>query len=223
MLYQPPYALLAALQAHPTLQTALPPFAVGYAPQVGSTQTWAWHMAQTGWCSTTQPLLLVGGQQTQGRGTHGRGWASPHGGVYASLLYPPQHTPPPLEAHGLSLSQAVAWGLWAGLVETFPTLQPRLVLRGINDLYLTEAKLGGVLVESRGGGKVEGPHTVVIGFGLNVWQAPPTLADGRHVSTSLQAHVPANTLLPCPTLAVLLARHVQATLALWQEGQLPSA
>jgi biotin-(acetyl-CoA carboxylase) ligase len=127
-----------------------------------------------------------------------------------------------LEAHGLSLSQAVAWGLWAGLVDTFPTLQPLLMLRGINDLYLNEAKLGGVLVESRGGGSEEGPHTLVIGFGLNVWQAPPTLADGRHVSTSLQAHVPANTLLPCPTLAVLLARRVHSTLALWKEGRLPT-
>ena len=115
--------------------------------------------------------------QTSGRGRLGRGWWSPADeGVYLSLvLLPP---PPPWHPAALTIA--------AGLAAFDAALA--LGVRGArldwpNDLVVGEAKLAGVLVETRGLDP-RAPHYVV-GVGMNVLQRefPPELVAEREAAS----------------------------------------
>jgi BirA family biotin operon repressor/biotin-[acetyl-CoA-carboxylase] ligase len=104
----------------------------------------------------------VADEQTAGRGRMGRVWSSPAGeGLYLSLVL----LPPPPAWNPAALTMA------AGLA-AFEAAQS-LGVRGArlkwpNDLLVGDAKLAGVLVETRGFDAAR-PHYVV-GIGLNVRQ-----------------------------------------------------
>ena len=115
--------------------------------------------------------------QTRGRGRLGRSWSSPAGqGVYLSLvLLPP---PPPWSPAALT----IAAGLAAfDAAEALGVREARLDWP--NDLVVGEAKLAGVLVETRGLDP-RAPHYVV-GVGWNVRQRafPAELAAEREVAS----------------------------------------
>lgn len=111
--------------------------------------------------------VLVCERQTAGRGRRGAQWLS---GIGTSLTLSLQATFPRAAAlSGLSLAVAVAVAraLDACGVSGVQVKWP-------NDLLLSGAKLGGILVELTGGG--QGPGTAVIGIGLNV-SLPPGLRE----------------------------------------------
>lgn len=116
-------------------------------------------LAQAGAAAGT---AVVAEEQTVGRGSRGRAWSSPPGGLWLSVLARP-------EAAGLELLS-----LRAGLavVELLDRLGAgrRLRLKWPNDLMLDERKSGGILCEARW----QGPSLawVVIGLGLNVTNPP---------------------------------------------------
>lgn len=103
-------------------------------------------------------------EQTEGRGSRGRVWHSPRGGLWLSVLVRPS-APSGLEPMslraGLAASSAVA-SLAAG---------ERLRLKWPNDLMLGERKVGGILCEARWQG--DALAWVVVGLGLNVANAIP--------------------------------------------------
>jgi BirA family biotin operon repressor/biotin-[acetyl-CoA-carboxylase] ligase len=111
-------------------------------------------------------LVVVAGRQTAGRGRHGRGWSSPAGNLYLSLLLRPDV--PAAAAGGLALVAGLA------LAEACVSLgvPPRLLqLKWPNDLVLGTAKVAGILLEA----ETEGTQQigwVSIGIGVNVAQAP---------------------------------------------------
>ncbi len=103
-------------------------------------------------------VLLAAEEQTAGRGRRGRRWHSaPGAGLTFSLARAVRR--PLRELAGLSLvaGVAVARALRALGVT-------RAVLKWPNDIMVGEAKLGGILVETRGSG--ETPRAV-IGIGIN--------------------------------------------------------
>lgn len=111
---------------------------------------------------TRQPLLLLAEMQTAGRGRRGRDWFSP----YAASL-------------SLSLSFQVEGGanVLQGLsLAVGVVIKQVLEQQGINgvqlkwpnDLYLNNAKLGGILIELSG--DFSGPCNLVVGLGLNVFR-----------------------------------------------------
>ncbi|HEU4721602.1 MAG TPA: biotin--[acetyl-CoA-carboxylase] ligase [Gemmatimonadaceae bacterium] len=109
--------------------------------------------------------LVLADEQTAGRGTHGRRWASPRGaGVWLALIERPG------DASALDVL-SLRCGLYAA--EALDALaDARIGVKWPNDLQLGGRKLAGVLIETRWrGGSAE---WVAIGFGLNV--LPPTLA-----------------------------------------------
>lgn len=115
--------------------------------------------------------------QTAGHGRFGRRWHSPAGeGLYASLvLLPP---PPPWPPAAVTVAAALAThdaALELGLARAW--------LDWPNDLMVGDAKLAGVLVETRGLDP-KAPHYVV-GIGLNVRQRsfPPELVQERAVTS----------------------------------------
>jgi len=100
-----------------------------------------------------RPVLLASEEQTAGRGQRGRRWHSPRGaGITFSLAVPMQRPARELAALPLVAGVAVARALRAPGTP--------VALKWPNDLVVGEAKLGGILVESRAG-------VAVIGVGIN--------------------------------------------------------
>jgi len=110
------------------------------------------------------PLWIAAGEQTAGRGRLGRGWISPPGNLYATLLIT---LPVPLAvAAQASLVAALA------MADTVRTLAPHAAVRlkWPNDVLIAGEKVSGILVETlahNAGGVV-----LAIGCGLNVVHAP---------------------------------------------------
>ncbi len=109
---------------------------------------------------------VVAASQWSGRGQLRRGWHSPEGNMYVGWRIPP------LEGPGEDLA-SIAVGV--ALAEAFAHLGVELELKWPNDLVLMKCpedesgwglKIGGVLLEERGG-------MLVAGIGINLHQAPP--------------------------------------------------
>jgi len=106
----------------------------------------------------SHPVLLAAEVQSAGRGRRGRRWyASPGSALTFSLCRAVRR--PPRELPGLSLIAGVA------VVTALRALGARPVaLKWPNDLVVGEAKLGGILVETR----MQGDAVLaVIGIGIN--------------------------------------------------------
>jgi len=155
----------------------LPPGAFGrelleYAALAGSTQDLAFAAAGRG---APHGAAFVAEEQSAGRGRQGAAWQAPAGSaLLVSVLLRPA---PPEEDRART---ALGAGLAAcRAVEQACAAHPDL--KWPNDLLLGGRKLGGVLVEARGG-------VAALGVGLNVLQEPGDFGDelgGR--ATSLAA------------------------------------
>lgn len=130
-------------------------------PQCGSTQD---EVHRLGVAGAAHGTAVVAGEQTTGRGSRGRTWQSPAGGLWLSLLWRPEG------ARGIELLSLRTGLALAALFDGIGGLPP-LRLKWPNDLMLGEAKVGGVLCEARWSG--ETADWVAIGVGLNVWNQPP--------------------------------------------------
>jgi BirA family biotin operon repressor/biotin-[acetyl-CoA-carboxylase] ligase len=106
---------------------------------------------------------VVAEEQVGGRGSRGRFWTSPPGGLWLSVLARPS-------AAGLELLSLRA-GLAVAETLDRAGLEGWVRLKWPNDLMLGEAKAGGILCEARW----QGPalEWVVVGLGLNVTNRPP--------------------------------------------------
>ncbi len=98
--------------------------------------------------------VVVAESQSQGRGRHGRSWASPRGGLYLSVLLKPK----PEEASLLTLLSGIA------PARALTPLGLKAHLKWPNDLMLGRAKLGGILGEAILRRK---ELHLILGFGLN--------------------------------------------------------
>ncbi|MEO0619650.1 MAG: biotin--[acetyl-CoA-carboxylase] ligase [Pseudomonadota bacterium] len=153
---------------------------------VDSTNAQAFRQADQG---VATPLWIVSREQTGGRGRGARGWVSPPGNLYASLLL----------ALDAPLATALQLPFVAGLAAHRALArcldEPKrsdLILKWPNDILLGGAKIGGILVESRQAPTSRGGLDVVIGFGLNVAHHPagvsyPATHLARHVSAAQSA------------------------------------
>lgn len=107
---------------------------------------------------------VVAREQSAGRGSRGRVWHSPPGGLWVSVLCRPRDE---AAASVLSLRAGLAV---AEVLEGI--LGERTRLKWPNDLILRDRKLGGVLCEARWQGS--GPGWVAVGIGLNVANPIPS-------------------------------------------------
>jgi len=112
--------------------------------------------------------VVVALEQLGGRGSRGRSWHSPPGGLWLSMLFRPPSTGG-VEVISLRVGLAVA-----DAVE--PQLIQPIRLKWPNDLMLGERKVGGILCEARWQGQALG--WVAVGVGMNVRNAiPPELRE----------------------------------------------
>jgi BirA family biotin operon repressor/biotin-[acetyl-CoA-carboxylase] ligase len=141
-----------------------------------STQDEAHRLAAEGAPAGT---VVVAVEQVEGRGTRGRNWTSPVGGLWLSFLCRPMRLPG-VEVLSLRVGLAAAEALAevGGL--------PPASLKWPNDVIVNDRKVGGILCEARWHGDLLA--WVVVGLGLNVRNplppdarvAPGRLADWRH-------------------------------------------
>lgn len=132
--------------------------------QVSSTQDEAHRLAAAGAPAGT---AIVAERQTAGRGSRGRTWQSPAGGLWMSVISRPA------DGAGVELL-----GLRAGLA-TAAALDgvgglPPVELKWPNDVLINGRKVGGILCEARWQG--DALAWVAVGIGLNVRNRAPTAA-----------------------------------------------
>jgi len=105
--------------------------------------------------------FIIANHQTSGRGTHGRGWVSPKGaGIYLSII----HLPKSGEYFKATSLYTLACG--AACIEAIKeACGVQASLKPVNDIYVGDKKLGGILVESIL--HKTGISSLVTGIGIN--------------------------------------------------------
>lgn len=167
-----------------------------------STSTLLKQRAEAG---AAEGLAIQALRQSAGRGRQGRGWDSPAGNLYISVLLRP----------AVPLREAPQWSFVAAvaLVKTLKPLLPAAAqptLKWPNDLLLDGAKAAGILVETG----VAANHEldwICIGIGVNI-ASKPSLPDR---ATACLAKY-----LPDPPAPEILAAQLLQNLAHWHDLRL---
>jgi BirA family biotin operon repressor/biotin-[acetyl-CoA-carboxylase] ligase len=172
---------------------------------IGSTNDEAKRLARDG---AEEGTLVWALEQTAGRGRRGRGWASPPGNLYASLILRPR----------CPVDQAAQLGFIAALAigDTLGSICGRregLSYKWPNDVLLRGRKIAGILLESELGAGAA-PEFVVVGVGVNLVLSP---RDTAFPATSI-AEEDLGTVSPGVAIEAF-ARHFQAWAEHWcKEG-----
>ena len=134
------------------------PVAVQVMESVDSTNTEAKRQLSAG---LSEPLLLLAETQTGGRGRLGRTFCSPEGaGLYMSLVLHPDLS----AERALSLTSAAAVAVCLAL-ESLTDLRPQI--KWVNDVYVGDRKLCGILTEGIADPISGRLQSVVIGIRIN--------------------------------------------------------
>lgn len=119
-----------------------------------------------GVASLPDRLAVIADEQTSGRGRLGRSWASPHGGLYASILLKPP-PPPEMAARVALLSADILCGILGQ-----SGIEARI--KWPNDVLVEDRKIAGILPEY---GTSPVPW-FILGVGMNL-ASMPGIADSR--------------------------------------------
>ena len=170
-------------------------FARRHLAECDSTNTEALHHLREG----GGPLLVSASRQTEGRGRHGRAWQSDEAALTFSVAVPLRAD---LDLSGLSLAVGCA------VADALDPASERVRLKWPNDLFLDDAKLGGILIETV---PLPGDRRgVVIGIGLNIQPLPA----GADRSGYASGHAALQALDPTASAAATLDRLAPALRAL---------
>lgn len=144
---------------------------------------------------------LVAREQRAGRGSRGRTWHSPPGGLWMSVLRRGAGTRGGVEVLSLRAGLAIA-----RVLDGLPPVVP-VMLKWPNDLIVRDRKVGGVLTEAHWQG--DQLRWVAVGLGLNVTNPIPSELKGR--ATTLADHCAETTVeaLAGPIAAALSAVDLQ--------------
>ena len=167
-----------------------------------STSTLLKQRAEAG---AAEGLAIQALRQSAGMGRQGRGWDSPAGNLYISVLLRP----------AVALRDTPQWSFVAAvaLADTIKTLLPevaKLTLKWPNDLLLNGAKAAGILVET-GVAPSHALDWICIGMGVNI-ATKPSLPDR---ATACLAEF-----LPDPPAPEVLAARLLQHLAHWHDLRL---
>lgn len=184
------------------------PWAIERHAKVGSTMDVAKERARAG---APHGTVVVAEEMTGGRGSHGRPWMAPPGGLYLSLVLRGVRDPHLLT---LALGNAVADTLEVAGVE------PRL--KWVNDVVLPDLahpqglgrKVAGILVEGESSGAEL--EFLVAGIGVNVNGTAASLKGLEGSATTLEDQLHCDSCIP--DLEALLLADVARWLQRLQDG-----
>lgn len=128
--------------------------------QVSSTNTVLKEMASNSCESRT---VLIAKSQTNGRGRTGNSFFSPKNGIYMSLLLKNDDLP---KDNLFYITPAAACAVRRAI---FKISQKNVLIKWVNDLYLNEKKICGILAETSLCGQKRDERYCVLGIGLNVF------------------------------------------------------
>lgn len=177
-------------------------------PVVQSTNTSLMTLARTGEARVGTALLAE--RQTHGRGRNGHVWVSPCGATL-SLSYYWRFEQMPGDIGMLSLGVGVA------VFEALESLGFQgIALKWPNDIFVGEAKLGGILIEMAG--QAHGDCRVVIGVGLNVDLARHDLASIQRPVADLKSLAPDPGLVNRNRMAAAIILQLNMLLENYESG-----
>jgi BirA family biotin operon repressor/biotin-[acetyl-CoA-carboxylase] ligase len=149
--------------------TKLPAPQVQYFERVDSTMDVVHALAEEGAPADT---VVIAGEQLEGRGSRGRPWHSPPGGLWLSVLLRPAAVGA-IEVVSLRVGLIVAAAMDA-------CIRQPIQLKWPNDLMLQQRKLGGILCEARWqGGELA---WAAVGVGVNVQNPVPVALEDNAVA-----------------------------------------
>ena len=114
--------------------------------------------------TSSVPVLVVAEEQTGGRGRHGNTFVSPLGGIYMSFAAPlhaiQPDTPLVTSFVAMCVSEAIE-----------EVCNCSVGIKWINDIYVNEQKLAGILVETT---DTDSGKSAIVGIGINGYVSPDT-------------------------------------------------
>lgn len=124
--------------------------------------------------SAPEGTVIAALSQTAGRGRLGRSFCSPDGGIYFSVLLRPA-----LAAELTLLITAAAAVAVCNALENAGS--ERCMIKWVNDIYIGERKVCGILTEGAFDAETAGLRYAVVGIGINLTEPqggfPPEIAD----------------------------------------------
>lgn len=160
--------LLSAQGILPFLKGGVETREIRVYPCVASTNQEAKKMALDG---AAQGSAVLAEEQSAGRGRMGRSFFSPRGsGLYISVILRPQTD----AANAVLITTAAAVAVCRA-IETITGKQPQI--KWVNDLYLGEQKLCGILTEAVTNFETGAIESVVVGIGVNFKGCPEQLPE----------------------------------------------
>lgn len=124
--------------------------------EIGSTSLWLKNLLGEG--RAGKGTTVVAKRQTEGRGSRGRSWSSPLGGLWFSTIW--EFTRDLSEVASFSLVSALS------IAQVLTRIAGKTEIKWPNDIMFNNKKLGGILLEL---GRVSGKISyVVLGVGINV-------------------------------------------------------
>jgi BirA family transcriptional regulator, biotin operon repressor / biotin---[acetyl-CoA-carboxylase] ligase len=184
-----------------------PDLSIDVLPEVGSTNSALMDVARLGQLGS--PRVMLTAEQTHGRGRLGKQWQTRVGDAITLSIALPWPHPRPLAGLSLATGVAVVHGLLATPDIDAQAFTPRI--KWPNDIWVSDHKLAGILVEVCGQGE---QRCVVIGVGINL--VPP---EGDHARshngvapTGLNAYMPDRLKPQASAVATACVVHVAAML-----------
>ena len=125
---------------------------------------------------------IIANEQTAGRGRIGRSFISPaNTGIYLSMLIRPKGT---IE----DLSEITCWTAVAVHNAILSTCSVNTDIKWVNDLYINNRKITGILTELSIEGEIGLATNVIVGIGVNVNQKSSDFPDElKDIATSIAA------------------------------------
>lgn len=133
-----------------------------YLDEVTSTNDYALTYAR----NHNENALIIAGRQTQGRGRRGRSFYSPEKtGLYMSLLLHPKNK----GEIDTALTAMAAVATASAIDEIVYAGESHTSIKWVNDIYLDDKKVAGILAEAYSSMEDKDAAFVIIGIGINVY------------------------------------------------------
>ncbi len=145
--------------------------------------------------SDNKYTLVLSNSQKNGKGRNGKNFFSPKSGIYMSLCFAPK-----LKAYDATYLTSAAGVAVCETLEAVCNIQAKI--KWVNDIYLNEKKLCGILTEASTDFESGNLQYVVIGIGINYKLSNKDFPDEiKEIATSLFEHCEQ----PLPTRNVIIS------------------